>query len=198
MILTKALQNPWFKRTVIAACLLPLTWIAWRWYNHRLGINSIEKVAKFTGDWTIQFLLASLAITPLRRIRALSFLAPYRKVFGLYAFFYGCLHALHYYARDVQWNLDIIKEDLTIRRFFIAGAIALLAMLPLALTSTDSAIRRLGGQRWRKLHRLAYVAGIAGAVHYLWQGKIATTWPLVYAAILFVLLAARVPQWLKR
>ena len=190
------LKSRWTYYLVFLACLLPLGYLAWMWPQVR--INRIEYVARFTGDWTIRFLMASLAITPLRRIPWLNGLIAFRRTIGLFAFFYGLLHALHYYQFDVQWNWDIMKEDLTIRRFFIAGMAALLLMLPLAVTSTNWAIRKMGGKRWQNLHRLAYLAGIAGVAHYLWQGKAATMYPLIYALLLTVLLGVRVMFYIQK
>lgn len=185
-------KSPWLSRIVFVACLTPLAVLAWQWTHNQLGFNSIEYVARYTGRWTLYFLLATLAITPLRRIPGLSPLILFRRMLGLFAFFYGCLHGLHYFGRDVQWNWEIISEDLTRRRFFIFGMLALVLMLPLAVTSFDKAIRWMGGKRWRLLHRLIYVSGIAGVVHFAMQGKGVDIRPLRYAAILAVLLLARV------
>ena len=185
-------SSPWLTRLVFVLCLLPLAWLAWRWWHNDLGINRIEFVARYTGRWTLRILLATLAITPLRRIPGLNPLIRFRRMIGLFACFYGTLHALHYFGIDVQWNLQTIKEDLTYRRFFIAGAIALGLMIPLAATSFDRAIRWMGGKRWQLLHRLVYVSAIAAIVHYWWQGKVGTQTPQLYAAILVALLGIRV------
>jgi len=185
-------KSPWLPRVVFLLCLAPALWLVWLWHNNRLGINQLELVARYSGSWTLRMLLISLAITPLRRLPGLSPLVRFRRMTGLFAFFYGTLHALHYFGLDVQWDMNIIKEDLTFRRFFIAGMVSLLLMLPLALTSFDAAIRKLGGKRWRLLHRLAYLAGIAGVVHFLWQGKSIDPRPVQYALILALLLLTRV------
>jgi len=182
----------WLSKAVFAVCLLPLVYLAWLWYADKLGINAIERVARFTGDWTLRFLMITLAITPLRRIKALSPLVKFRRMLGLFTFFYGTLHGLHYFAIDAQWNMQVIKEDLTIRRFFIVGFAAWALMIPLALTSTNAAIRWMGGARWQLLHRLIYLTGILAVVHYALQGKTLTQTPLMYAALLAVLLLARV------
>ena len=191
-------KNPWVKRTALLLCLVPFLVLVWRWTHHQLGINTVETVARYTGDWTIRFMLLTLAVTPLRRLPGLNPLIGYRKMLGLYTFFYACVHALHYWAIDIQWNMQILAEDLTIRRFFIAGMIALVLMIPLAVTSTNAMIRRLGGKRWAALHRLVYVSAIAGVVHYLWQGKTATVDPLLYAALLAVLLGVRIVFRLRK
>jgi methionine sulfoxide reductase heme-binding subunit len=192
-------KQRWLKPLVLALCLVPLAVLAWLWYTRQLGINQIEYVARYTGRWTLRFFLLSLAITPLRLWRPLSPLIQFRRMLGLVTFFYACLHALHYWAVDVQWDWAIIREDLTQRRFFIAGAAALLLMLPLALTSTDRAIRALGGKRWQLLHRLAYPSAALAVLHFVLQAKgPLDRVPLTYAAILAVLLAVRLAPLLRR
>lgn len=186
------------KPAVFLVFLIPLAVLAWRWQTHQLGINRTEAVARFTGDWTIRFLLLSLAITPLRKIKGLSSLIQYRRMLGLFAFFYGSLHFLHYLALDKQWFWPEIWEDLRIRRFFIMGLAAWLLMLPLALTSTNWAIRKMGGKRWQLLHRLAYLSAIAGVVHFHWQGKSLLLDPLIYMVVLGLLLGLRVVFYLRK
>lgn len=186
------------KHVVFLLCVVPLAMLAWRWQANELGINRIETVARFTGNWTLRLLLASLCITPLRRLPGQSGLIRFRRMIGLFAFFYGLLHALHYYALDVQWNGEIIWEDLTFRRFFIAGMLALLLMVPLAATSLQAAIRWMGGKRWQLLHRLAYVSAAAGVVHFFWQGKAALWTPIYYGIFLGFLLLYRIGYWLLR
>lgn len=180
------------KPITFVLCLVPLAILAWRWETNGLGINRIETVARYTGNWTIRFLLLSLCITPLKRLPGQSGMIRLRRMIGLFAFFYGVLHALHYYALDVQWNTEIMMEDLTTRRFFIAGMTALALMVPLALTSFNRAIRWMGGKRWQLLHRLAYVSAAAGVIHFFWQGKAALWTPIYYGLFLGVLLLYRV------
>jgi sulfoxide reductase heme-binding subunit YedZ len=115
---------------------------------------------------------------------------------GLFTFFYGCLHAWHYFEVDAQWNKDILWEDLTTRKFFLAGLLGLVVMVPLAATSWAGAIRRLGGRRWQLVHRLVYVAAIAGVVHYYWQGKAALWEPVYWGVGVGVLLAYRTGHWI--
>ena|SRR5688572_2545168 len=189
-------KSPWAKRAVFVACLAPMAWLAYRWINNDLGINSIEFVARYTGRWTLRLLLVTLAITPLRWIPGLSPLILFRRMVGLFAFFYGLFHGVHYFARDAQWNWEVIVEDLTYRRFFIAGAVALLLMAPLAATSFDAAIRWLGGKKWQWLHRLIYLSALAAIIHYLWQGKSLTLTPLIYLAVLVLLMTARAVAWM--
>ncbi len=192
------MKSRWLPRLMFVLGAIPFFWLAWRWRHHQLGINSIETVARYTGDWTIRFLMLTLAITPLRHIPGLQPLARLRRMSGLYTFFYATLHALHYWARDVQWDWRIIQEDLTYRRFFIAGMIAWTLMIPLAATSFDRAIRWMGGRRWRLLHKLIYITATAGVVHYLWQGKTATLDPLGYTLLLAILLASRLVLYWRR
>lgn len=185
-------KGPWVPRLILIAALLPLVWLGWKWYHNELGINRIEYVARFTGSGTLRLLLLTLAITPLRRIPGLNPIIRFRRMLGLLAFFWGCLHALHYFAIDAQWSWLVIREDLTIRRFFIAGMVALGLMAPLAATSFNAAIRWMGGKNWQRLHRLVYLSAFAGVVHYAWQGKALVRGPLYYAGILAILLFVRV------
>ena len=191
-------KSPWLSRLIIVAALLPLLWLGWRWYHNELGINRIEYVARFTGSGTLRLLMITLAITPLRRIPGLNPIIRFRRMLGLLTFFWGCLHGLHYFAMDAQWSWLVIREDLTIRRFFIAGMLALSLMAPLAATSFNAAIRWMGGKRWQLLHRLVYVSAMAGIVHYAWQGKALVQGPLIYAAILLLLFLARVVLWFNK
>jgi len=193
-ILTHRLVKP----VLFAICLVPFFLLAYRWETHQLGINRAERVARFTGDWTIRFLLISLSITPLRKIRGLSDLIRFRRMLGLFACYYGSLHVLHYFWIDKDWFWPEIWEDFRIRRFFIMGWIAYSLMMPLALTSYSAAIRFLGGKRWQLLHRLAYGSAIAGVVHFYWQGKAALLDPLIYAAIVTVLLGFRLVVFAQR
>ena len=188
-------NHRWAKKVLFAFCLLPLVALAWRWEFNQLGINRIETVARYSGDWTLRFLVGVLCITPLRRLPGQSGLIRFRRMVGLFAFFYGCLHALHYYAIDAQWNQEILWEDVTTRRFFIAGLIGLGLMVPLAATSSRAAIKKLGGQRWQQLHRLVYLSAIAGVVHFFWQGKAALWEPIYWGIGVGLLLAYRLGYW---
>jgi len=179
---------------ILAASLTPLLWLAWKWRRHDLGINRIEFVARYTGGWTLRFLLLTLAITPLRRIPGLRDLIRFRRLLGLLAFFYATLHALHYFAIDAQWNREVLWEDFTVRRFFIAGLTALTLLVPLAATSFDAAVRWLGARRWQRTAASNEVAAsaIAAIFHYIWQGKYISLTPLLYAAVLPLLLLIRI------
>lgn len=191
-------SSRWLPWAVALICLVPMGWLLWKWAHNDLGINSIEYVARFTGRWALRFLLATLAITPLRRIPGLNPLIRIRRTLGLVAFGYGVFHGIHYFWRDAQWNWQIILEDLTIRRFFIAGAVSLVLMTPLAATSFNAAIRWMGGKRWQRLHRLVYLSAMAAIVHYVWQAKSINLTPLIYAAALFILLAIRAALAVRR
>lgn len=180
------------KAVVFVLCLVPTIVLSWRFQHQQLGFNPLETVARYTGDWTLRFLIAALLITPLRRIPRLNFLIKFRRMLGLFAFFYGTQHFLHYLAVDKIWDWEEIYGDFTMRRFYIFGLIGWLAMLPLAITSFNAAIRWMGGKRWQMLHRLVYVAGLAGVIHYFMQGKAANPEPLIYCAIMVLLLLYRV------
>jgi sulfoxide reductase heme-binding subunit YedZ len=179
--------KPW----VFAACLIPLGLLVWRGFTGGLTANPIEYITHRTGDWTLRFLLITLAVTPLRRIAKWSSLAQLRRMFGLFAFFYATLHFSTYLVFDFFFAFDLILDDIVERRYVTAGFAGFVLLIPLALTSSQRMIRRLGGERWRRLHRLVYAAATAGVVHYLWLVKLDIRPPLVYAAILAILLGAR-------
>lgn len=171
-------------------CLIPLSWLAYAAFTHNLGANPLEFITHFTGSWTIQFLLLSLAITPLRRLAKRPNLIRFRRPLGLYAFFYASLHLLTYLWFDKFFDLADILRDIARRPFITAGMAAFLLLLPLAITSTKGWIRRLG-RNWQRLHRLAYFALAAGAIHFYWLVKSDHRRPLAYAGIGAVLLLAR-------
>ena len=179
------------KLWVFAACLIPLGLLVWRGVTGGLTANPIEDITHRTGDWTLRFLLAALAVTPLRKLLGWSALASYRRMVGLFAFFYAVLHLSTYLVLDFFFAFDLIFDDIVERRYVTAGFTGFVLLVPLALTSTKGMIRRLGGQRWRRLHRLVYLAAVAGVVHYLWLVKIDIGPPLVYAAVLAVLFGVR-------
>ncbi|MDP6580725.1 MAG: protein-methionine-sulfoxide reductase heme-binding subunit MsrQ [Vicinamibacterales bacterium] len=179
--------KPW----VFAACLIPLGLLLWRGFTGGLTANPIEYITHRTGDWTLRFLLIALAITPLRRMTGWSGLAQFRRMLGLFAFFYATLHFSTYLVLDFFFAFDLILDDIVERRYVTAGFTGFVLLIPLALTSSQRMIRRLGGERWRRLHRLVYAAATAGVVHYLWLVKLDIRPPMVYAAILAVLLGVR-------
>ena len=185
------------KAAVAIAALIPAGWLAWLLFTGGdLGVNPAETLQLKTGTWSLRFLLVSLAITPLRRLTKWNRIIGYRKVFGLLAFLYATLHLATYVVFDRYFDFAGIWEDVAKRPFITMGMVSFALLVPLALTSTRGAIRRMG-KRWTQLHRLVYIAAIAAAVHYLWKVKVAIGWPVYYAAILMVLLGLRVFWWLR-
>ena len=188
--LTSLLQKP----VVFLLCLLPLaklTLEAFGLWGSDLGANPVEAIIHRLGTWSLNFLLITLAVTPLRKISGRPWLLRFRRMFGLFAFFYVVLHFLAYAWLDQRFAMQYILEDIAERPYITLGFTALLLLIPLAATSTKGMIRRLGA-KWKKLHRLVYVAAILGAWHYYWLVKADVLLPLVYAAILAFLLGYRV------
>jgi sulfoxide reductase heme-binding subunit YedZ len=188
----------WLKLPVFLAALAPFALLGWRAMHNDLGANPIEFVTHATGDWTIRFLMITLAITPARRLLGLPQLIKFRRMLGLFAFFYGCLHLMTYVWFDKFFDTAEMWKDVFKRPFITMGAAAFLLMLPLALTSTAGWIRRLGGKRWQLLHRLIYFSALAGVVHYYWLVKSDVRSPSRYAGILAVLLLIRVFLWSRQ
>jgi sulfoxide reductase heme-binding subunit YedZ len=182
----------WIKAPLFVLCLSPVFLLGWRALHSGLGANPIEFITHFTGDWTLRFLLITLAITPLRKIVGLPELIRFRRMLGLFAFFYGSLHFLTYIWLDKFFDLSDTWKDVVKRPFITAGFLAFVSMVPLAITSTASWIRRLGGARWRMLHRLVYVSAVAGVVHYYWLVKSDVRLPVAYASAVGVLLLYRI------
>jgi methionine sulfoxide reductase heme-binding subunit len=187
----------YIKPAIFLACLVPLGLLGWYAYTQNLGANPIEKITHTTGDWTLRFLLITLAVTPLRKLLGIPSLIRFRRMFGLFAFFYGCLHFTTYIWLDKFFNLHEMLADIAKRKFITVGLTAFVLLIPLAATSTAGWIRRLGGKRWQTLHRLIYVSAIAGVVHYLWLVKADIRKPLEYGAILTVLLTYRIVVWTR-
>lgn len=181
------------KPAVFLAALFPLGLLVWDGFADGLGANPIEAITHRTGRWTLRLLLITLAIAPLRRITGWNELARLRRMLGLYAFFYALLHFLTYIWLDQSLVLRDITEDIIERPYVTLGFTAFLLLVPLAVTSTNAMVRRLGGARWRKLHKLAYVAGLAGALHYLWLVEADTRDPIIYLIVLAALFAFRLP-----
>jgi sulfoxide reductase heme-binding subunit YedZ len=178
------------KSVVWLLCLTPAVWLGVEGLADRLGANPIEETMHRTGWWTLFLLTVTLAITPLRRFTGRNDLVKYRRLVGLFAFFYGSLHLLSYLVLDQFFAWGYILEDIVERPFITIGLFAWLILLSLAITSTRGWIRRLG-RRWQRLHRLVYVAGLAGGVHFLWKVKADSREPLVFLAVLAVLLGSR-------
>jgi sulfoxide reductase heme-binding subunit YedZ len=187
----------WIKPVIFLACLGPLARLAWKGFHGMLGANPIEVITHSTGDWTLIFLLVTLSITPLRKLTRQYWLIGLRRMFGLYAFFYGCLHLTTYVWLDKFFDVHEMVADITKRKFIMAGMTAFTLMIPLALTSTKGWIRRLGGKRWQTLHRLIYFSAMAGVIHYIWLVKADVRKPLEYGGVLGVLLGYRVVVWAR-
>ena len=199
MTLRSALLHPLAKPLVFVLCLLPLAWLVWGAATDQLGANPAEALIRGLGDWTLRFLCLALAVTPLRLHTRTPQLARYRRMLGLFVFFYACLHLLAYGWLDMGLQVADIGRDILKRPFILVGFACWLLLLPLALTSTNRAVRALGGRAWQTLHRLVYlVAGLA-LLHFFWMrsGKNDFAEVMVYAAIIGVLLLERLFRYLK-
>jgi sulfoxide reductase heme-binding subunit YedZ len=185
----------WVKAVLFIACLVPFARLGWKAYYGGLGANPIEFITHSTGDWTLIFLYITLAVTPLRKLTRQYWLIRFRRMLGLFAFFYGALHFTTYFWLDKFFDVHEIVKDIGKRPFITVGFTAFMLMIPLALTSTKGWIRRLGGKNWNLLHRLIYVSAIAGVIHYYWLVKADTTKPREYAIVVGVLLGYRLAAW---
>jgi sulfoxide reductase heme-binding subunit YedZ len=183
------------KLPVFLLCLGPAGVLVWKGFHGLLGANPVDVITRTTGRWTLTFLLITLGITPLRKLSRMPWLIRFRRMLGLFAFFYGSLHLMTYVWLDKFFNVPEMLHDIAKRRFITAGMTAWALMLPLALTSTTGWIRRLGGKRWQKLHRLIYLSAAAGVVHFIWLVKADLQRPLTYGAVLAALLAFRIFVW---
>jgi sulfoxide reductase heme-binding subunit YedZ len=180
------------KPLVFLLCLAPLAALVWRGFHQGLGANPIEFITHATGDWTLRFLIITLTVTPLRKLLHLPQLIRYRRMLGLFAFFYGCLHFTTYIWLDKFFDVHDMIKDVGKRRFITVGFTGFVLLIPLAITSTAGWIRRLGGRRWQMVHQLIYVSATAGVVHYYWLVKSDIRKPLMYGAMVAVLLGYRV------
>ena len=178
------------KPAAFALCLVPLAQLAYRAYSDDLGANPIDTITRFTGSWALFILLASLSVTPLRKITGWNELIKYRRMFGLFAFFYALLHFSTFLVLDHFFDFARIAKDIVKRPYVTAGFTGFVLMIPLAVTSTAGMIRRLG-KRWQQLHRLVYVVAIAGVIHFYWLVKSDIRRPAQYGAVLLLLLVYR-------
>jgi sulfoxide reductase heme-binding subunit YedZ len=185
----------WLKVPVFLLCLGPVTVLVWKGFHENLGANPVDVITRTTGRWTLIFLLITLSVTPARKLLKLPWLIRFRRMLGLFAFFYGCLHLTTWLWLDKFFNVHDMVADIFKRRFITAGMTAWLLMLPLALTSTTGWIRRLGGKRWQKLHRLIYGSAAAAVIHFIWLVKAGYRRPFTYGAVLTALLLYRVAVW---
>ena len=191
--MNRLLSHRWAKPLVFALCLLPLSWLLYQVVQDLLGANPQEALIRATGDWALRFLVIVLAVTPLRELSGLSALARYRRMLGVFMYFYALLHFLSYSGFDMGFDVADIFNDIVKRPFILVGSLALLLLTPLAATSFNAAIRAMGAQRWQRLHRLVYaVAGLA-ILHFFWMraGKNDFAEVAVYAGILALLLGWR-------
>ncbi len=187
------------KAATFVVCLAPLGLLIWRGFTGGLTANPIEFITHTTGWWTLAFLMITLAVTPLRRLLDMPWLLRLRRMLGLYAFFYASLHFLTWLVVDQFFDWQAIVKDIAKRPYITVGFSAFLLLLPLAATSTNAMVRRLGAARWQSLHRLVYVIAILGVVHFWWLVKKDIREPALFAMILTVLLGARlVVMWRKR
>jgi methionine sulfoxide reductase heme-binding subunit len=192
--MNKLLLKPAVKPLLFVLLLLPFAWLFYGAWADLLGANPAERLIRSTGDWTLRGLCLTLAVTPLRQITGWHVLARWRRMLGLYTFFYGVLHFLAFAWLDQGLDLDAIVKDIIKRPFILVGSAALLLMLPLAATSFNRAIKALGPRRWQALHRLVYASALLGLLHFFWMraGKNDFAEWSIYAAVLAVLLGWRV------
>lgn len=184
------------KPLVFLLCLLPLAHLGWDIWHNTLGTDPVAQLEHRSGDWTLRLLLATLAITPLRRLTGWPRLIRFRRMFGLFAFFYACVHVAIYVGIDLGGFWSQLPGEILKRPYITIGFGAWLLLIPLALTSTQRMMRRLG-RRWQQLHRLVYPAALLGVLHFLWLVKADHREPAIYLAILIGLLLWRLPQWAR-
>ncbi len=182
---------------VFIACLLPAASLVWRFFADDLGSDPVETLIRSTGDWGIRFIVGGLMITPLRQM-GWSAPARFRRMIGLYAFFYVCLHLTTYLAIDQGLDLPSIVGDILKRPYITIGMLAFVLLVPLAATSTAAMVRRLGGRRWMMLHRLVYPIGVLAVIHYYLLVKADVTWPVIYGTILALGFAWRIKEKARR
>ena len=182
----------WIKPPLFVLCLGPFLHLLWQGFHQDLGANPVETIQVTTGRWTLNFLVITLAISPLRRALHQPWLIRFRRMLGLFAFFYVSLHFTSYIWLDQSFDLQAILKDVAKRPFITAGFTAFVLLIPLAVTSTTGWIRRLGGKRWQQLHSLIYISAILGGVHFYWKVKSDVRLPVLYLTMIGLLLAVRV------
>lgn len=180
------------KWLVLVNSAVPAVLLGWDAWHHKLGANPVNFAILTTGLMALIFLMLTLLVTPLRKLTGLNWLIFARRSLGLYAFFYACLHFLIFFCFDRSFSVSGTLSEMVKRKYLIIGSIGLFSMIPLAVTSTNAMIKRLGGKRWRALHRLAYVAAIAGGIHYYMQAKADVRQPLAFMAVVLLLLGYRI------
>ncbi len=188
----------WTKVLLFLLCLCPAFWLGWRALHSDLTADPVSYVTHFTGDWTIRFLMITLAVTPLRGLLNQPALVRYRRMLGLFAFFCGCAHLSAWVVLDKFFDWREMWQDVLKRRFITMGMLALTLMVPLAITSTAGWVRRLGFRKWQRLHRLIYFSAAAAVIHYYWLVKSDIREPLLYFGIFLVLMMYRAVVWLRK
>ena len=194
MAVKASVQLVWirrFKPVLFILCLLPLLFLVIGAITGKLSADPIEDITFTTGEWTLRFLLITLTVTPLCQITGWNTLIRVRRMLGLFAFFYVCLHFLTYIVLEQYFAWPEIIEDILTRNYILVGFLGFVLLIPLAITSTNKMVQRLGGKRWQQLHRLVYVATVAGILHFLWLVKSDVTEPVIHAIILTALLGYR-------
>jgi sulfoxide reductase heme-binding subunit YedZ len=192
------LTSKWTKVAVFLLCLIPFADLLWRLIKGNLGINPVETLQHGTGDWTIRFIVFTLCITPFRKLFNLPDVIRFRRMLGLFVFFYGCMHFLTYLGPDQSFDLSGMWKDVAKRPFITVGFAGFVSLIPLAITSTAGWIRRVGGKRWQMLHRLIYFAAVCGVVHYYWLVKSDVRKPVFYGALVAILLLWRLASWISK
>ena len=172
---------------------MPAAALVYGLFSATLGPNPVETITHSTGEWALRMLLVTLAVTPIRKLTGASWVMRVRRMLGLYAFFYACLHVLTYLVLDAEFSLAYVVEDVVKRAYITVGFAAFLVLIPLAATSNHAMMRRLGGRRWQALHRAAYVATFAALLHFLWLVKADVREPLIHIAVFVLLMLMRVP-----
>ncbi len=198
-VLTPEQRFRWIaKPLVFALCLTPLAWLAWLAWTAGLGANPIEATNRFLGDWALRFLLITLAVTPVRGLTGWVVLIRFRRMLGLFAFTYVVLHLSSYLVLDQFFDWREIWTDIVKRWYITVGMTSFVLLVPLAVTSTKGMVKRLGAKRWKKLHRLVYLVGCGGVFHFYMMVKADVREPLIYAAVLALLLGYRVVAGARR
>jgi methionine sulfoxide reductase heme-binding subunit len=186
-----AKPQPWLKPALVVGAAIPAVGIAWRARTGQLGANPVTEALNELGLLALIFLIASLACTPFNKLFKWAWPARVRRLLGVTAFVYASLHVLTYAGIDQLFDWKVLFEDVTRRKFILVGFLAFVLMIPLAVTSTDGMVKRLGFVKWKRLHKLAYVCGVLGVIHFLWRVKSDLREPLVYGVLLGALLVAR-------
>jgi methionine sulfoxide reductase heme-binding subunit len=197
-MINKILSSKWAKVVVFLLGLSPLLVLLWYVYTLNLTANPLEYITHYTGDWTLRFFMITLAVTPLRVMLNRPAVTRFRRMLGLYTFFYGCLHLLTWVWFDRQFQVAGMWEDIAMRLYITVGMASWVSMVPLAITSNQRSIRKLGYKNWQRLHRLIYFGAAAGVVHYLWLVKSDIRKPLLYGAILLALMLFRLVVWIQK